>query len=186
MLKENLPKLSYQNFYVSKQESNSILIPETVRIGKSLKKLGITKDAVISLKYGKRVLINAKNTKLGELKREDFLEIVDYDPIKNILLIIGPKESKINSSNHWMIHHARDDVNAVIEIIDNALAEKLEKNLPSTKKEWPPGSLELTKEILGVARDSKKIVIKNQGIMFVGSSTNEAEDLLLKTYEDVE
>jgi len=186
MFKDNLSKLSYQNFYVSKEESNSPLIPQIVKTGKTLKKLGITKDAVVSLKYGKRVLINAKNTKLDELKREDFLEIVDFDPLKNVLLLIGPKESKIDSSNHWMIHHARDDVNAVIQIVNNSIAEKLAKKIPTTENERDPGSFELTKEILGKIRDSKKVVVRNQGVFFVGHSLIEAEEILLKTYEEIQ
>jgi len=178
---------SFQTFYASKEESNCPLMPEIVRTGKKFKDLDVLKNitgASISLKYGKRVLMNAKNSDIREIKRADLLEIVDYDPIKKVLLIMGPKEPRIESSIHWLIHHARDKVNAVIQINDGTIAEKLSKKLPTTEKEYPIGTLELAKEVLRVLRQSKKLVIKNQGLLFVGDSIEDAEKNVLETFEE--
>ena len=65
------------------------------------------------------------------------------------------------------------------------LAEKLEKKLPLTEKEYPLGTLEEAKEILRILRDSKSVIIKNQGVLFVGNSIKETEDLTLKAYEEL-
>ena len=90
---------------------------------------------------------------------------------------MGPKEPVVETSIHWMIHHARDEVNAIIQITDRQLAEKLEKILPVTEKEYSPGTLEQVKVVLKVLRNSKKVVIKNQGVLFVGGNMKEAEEL---------
>ena len=177
---------SFQTFYVSKEESNCPLIPEIVRTGKKFKDLDVLKNitgASISLKYGKRVLMNTKNTDIREIKRADLLEIVDYDPVKKVLLAIGSREPRVESSVHWLIHHARDEVNAVIQINDEHLAEKLSGKIPVTEKEYPSGTLEQAKEILRVLRTSEKVVIKNQGVLFVGNNVKDFEKNFLETFE---
>ena len=179
-MKHNL-NLGFQTFYASKGESNSPLIPEIVRTGKKLKESGIATDAIISLRYGRRVLVNAENIDIGKIKREDLLEIVDFNPVKRVLFVMGLKESDIDAPTHWMIHHARNEINAVVQINDNSWAEKLEKKLPTTK-EQPRGTFEFAKEVLKALRSSKKIVIKNRGVLFVGSDMKEVEDLVLETH----
>ena len=179
---------SFQTFYVSKEESNCPLMPKIVRTGKKFKDLDVLKDIIgasISLKYGKRVLMNAKNSDIREIKRADLLEIVDYDPVKKVLLAIGPREPRVESSVHWLIHHARDEVNAVIQINDETIAEKLSKKLPTTEKEYPVGTLELAKEVLKVLRTSNKLVIKNQGLLFIGNNIEDAEKNALEAFEEL-
>ena len=181
-MKQKIEKLGFQTFYTSREDSNSPLLPEIIKTGKNLKKLGVESDTTISLRYGRRVLINAENTSLEKIGRSDLIEIVDYDPVKNVLLAIGPKESKIDSSTHWMIHHARNEINAVVQINDSSLAEKLSNSIPTTDKEYPIGSLEFIKEVLKTLKDGEKIVIRNRGVLFTGSSIKEVENMVLETY----
>lgn len=173
----------FQTFYVSKEESNSPFVVDIVRIGKKIKENSLLKDmdVSISLKYGKRVLMNAKNSNVRKIDRKGLLELVDYDPMKKVLLAIGPNEARVESPIHWFIHHSRDEVNAAIQINDKELAEKYSKNLTVTKKDWPIGTFESIKEVLKALRNNKKIVIKNQGLLFVGENIADLEDDLLKT-----
>lgn len=186
MKDRNLPSINFQTFFASREQSNCPLIPDIVRIGKKLKEMGLLKDGtgVVSLGYGRRVLINGNEKSLGDVGRGDILEIVDYDPVKRVVLTIGEKEPNVETPVHWLIHHARDDVNAVVQINSKKLAEKLSKKLPATEKEWPSGTLELTKEILKTLRNSKSILIKNKGVLFVGTSLKEVEDIVVKTCEE--
>ena len=186
MKDKNLPNISFQTFFASREQSNCPLIPDIVRIGKKLKEMGLLKDGtgVVSLGYGRRVLINGNNVSLGDIGRGDILEIVDYDPVKRVALTIGDKEPNVETPVHWLVHHARDDVNAVVQINSKKLAKRLSKKLPATKKEWPPGTFELTKEILKTLRTGKGILIKNKGALFVGNSLKEVEDLIVKTCEE--
>ena len=83
--------------------SDIFLIPDIVKMGKTIEQHDLLKDrtGVISLGYGKRILVNANHVDLGDLKREDILEIVDYNPVKKIVLAIGQKEPCIETSVHW-------------------------------------------------------------------------------------
>jgi len=178
--------LQFQTFYVSKEETNCPLIVKAIEIGKEFEKSKFSlnlNNIIISLKYGKRVLINAYNTKISELQRKDFLEIVDYDPLKKVLLLIGSKTPNIDASVHWLIHHARAEINVVIQINDKNLSEKIENKMFTIEKKLPDGSLELTKEILKGLRKNKIISIKEKGMIFVGNDINATKNLVLKTFE---
>ena len=188
MIGETFPNLSFQTFFVSKEISKCPLISEIVQVSKKFKTIDILKEIVdisVSLRYGKRVLINAKKIDFSEIKAEDFLEIIDYDPFKKVLLVIGIKEPRIDTPNHWLIHHARNEVNAIIQIDDVKLVGQLEKKIPLTEIEYPIGTLEQTKEILRMLRNSKKILIKNQSAIFVGNSMKDAEYLVLNACEEL-
>ena len=184
MINGNLTNLNVQTLFVSKEQSICPLIPDIVRLGKKFKDLGLiegTTTAVISIKYGKRLIINGSSSNIGDIKIEDILEIVDYNPTKKIILAIGSKKPPIETPVHWLIHHTRDEVNAVIHLNSEKLAGILAKKLPTTEKEKPPEPFELAKEVLKILRTSKNLVIKNSGVLFVGNSLKKAEDSALIT-----
>ena len=178
MIGGNLTNPYFRTFYVSREESNCPLISDIIRVCKNFETIGLLENTTgaISLGYGKRIVMNGSNVNLAKLKREEILEIVDYDPIKKVVLAMGPIEPCIETPVHCIIHRAREDVNAIIQLN----SEKLFKNLPSTEKEYPPGTLELAKEILKILRTSKSVMIKNEGVLFVGTSLKETEELVLK------
>ena len=187
MINGDFANLNLQTFFVSKEQSNCPLIPDIVRLCKNFEELGLLEDvttAIISLKYGKRLLINGSSSNIGDIQIDDILEIVDYNPTKKIILAIGSKNPYIETPVHWLIHHARDDVNAVIHLNSEKLAERFVKKLPTTEKEKPPGTFELAKEVLKILRTSKNLVIKNSGVLFVGNSLKEAEDSALITLRE--
>jgi len=177
---------SFQTFFVSREQSSCPILPDMIKLGKKLKEIGISKDVkgIISLGYGKRILINGNNLDIGNIKKEDIIEVVDYDPAKKNLLVIGQNEPNIETPVHWIVISARDDVNAVVQLNDENLAVKLAKKLPSTEKEQPPGTLEQAKEVLKALRESKNIVIRNKSVFFVGASFREIEESIRKMLEE--
>jgi ribulose-5-phosphate 4-epimerase/fuculose-1-phosphate aldolase len=187
MIQEKIPNFNFQAFYVSNETCNCPLIPEIIKVNKELKTIDLLKDEInisISMKYGKRILINAKNIDINKLNTKDFLEIVDYDPLKRVLLLMGSKEPRVETPIHWLIHHARDEVKAIIQIDNKELSEKINEKIPITEKEYQKGTLEQAKEILLLLRDSKVVVIINQGVLFVGNSMKDVKNLIIKTFEE--
>ena len=175
----------FQTYYASREQSNSPVIPEIVRISKKLETLTLLENSTttISLGYGKRIVINGSNADFKNIKRDDIIEVADYDPVKKIVLALGQIEPTIDTPLHYMIHYARNDVNAIVQINNNDLVNKFSDYLPSTEKEQPDGTLEQIKEVLKTLRNSKSIILKNKGILFVGLNTKEVEDLIVKTCE---
>jgi hypothetical protein len=176
MTGENLSNIYFQTFYVSKEESNCPLIVNALKVEKNIKENNLS-DIIISQRYGKRILINSLD--IAEEKRENFLEIVDYDPIKQVLLAMGPNEPRIETPLHWFIHHARNEVNAIIQVNDIDLSEKI-KSAPKTEKDYSIASIKQIKEVLKHLRNSKKVIIKSQGAIFVGKNIDEVEKLILE------
>jgi ribulose-5-phosphate 4-epimerase/fuculose-1-phosphate aldolase len=187
MIDRNLKTLNLQTIFVSRENSNCPFISNIARLGKKLKDLEYLDNLnsfIVSIKYGKRMLINNNYTDFDKIKREDFLEIVDYNPIKKILLVIGPGEIIIETPVHWLIHHARKDVNVIFQINNVGLIEKIIKKYPITKQEQPPGTIDQAKEILKTLRTGNTIIIKNKGILFAGNNLKGVESRVLNLYEE--
>ena len=180
MYEKILPNPFLQTLFVSRETSNCPLIAEMIKLGHDLEHLGVAdKDTgILSLDYGKRLLINAKNIDVKKMQRNDVVEIVDYDPLKNIMMIIGTKDPCQETPVHWIIQKARHDINALLQIQSEALAEALQGKLPTTEKEKPTTSLDQAKEMLKTLRKGNTILIKKQGVVFAGFNLKEIQDSL--------
>ena len=182
MIRGKLTNIAFQTFFVSREISNCPQIVELIGFCKKLDELKLLKDSKVSISmaYGRRMLINAIYTNFVDIKQDDIIEIVDYDPIKNVMLAIGKKEPCIETPVHWIVQKARNDVNAVVLFNNKKIFEKLYKNLPTTENEAPSGTIDLAKEVLKKLREGKNILIKNKGALFVGVNLKEIEDFVLK------
>ncbi len=171
-----------QTFFVSRERSSCPIINELIELGKLLKEQsGIDSvNGMISFGFGKRLLCTGDKKCLSDLQRGDFLEIVDYDPVKNILLAMGSAEPSPETPTHWLVHRARADVNVIVQLEGEEILKKMKKKMLSTKNECAPGSFESTKEILKTLRKGKCIVTKNTGLFIVGGSLQQVEETMLE------
>lgn len=177
MINNTFNTTNFQTLYLSKEPSTCFLTTDIINF---IKKLGNIDNLTISHRFGKRVLINSKNTDFKKINRENFVELVDYDPFKKILLLIGKEEACLESPLHWYIHHARNDVNAVLLIKNKKYSEKKIEKKPVVDDKYPLWTIEEIKEILGALKDSKTVVIKNTGVLFAGNSLKEVGELFSK------
>ncbi len=185
MNEEKLAHNLFQTFFVSREISISPLIVDIIKFGKKLEgqKLKESKYS-ISLSYGKRLLINARDVDIKQMKQQDIVEIVDFDPIKNIALTIGKKYPCIKTPVHWIVQKARHDVNAIVEITSEKLYQVCCDHLPVIEKK-PCGTIDRAKAVLKTLRDSKNICIKDEGILLVGVHLKEIEDSLAKITREI-
>ena len=186
MKKEKIESLPIQVFFSSKEETNCPLVVDLLKIAKNLKQKNILKkdtDATISFTYGKRILINSFVQDYSKIKKEELIEIVDYDPIKNNLLVIGKADQKIETTLHFMIHHARKEIKIVVQIKDKKLLEKT-KNITVLDDRLPINSIDFIKEVLKTFRDNKILGIKNNGILIISKNQEEFEEILKKYLEE--
>jgi hypothetical protein len=177
-----LPSPVLQTVFVSRETSNCPLISEMIKIGKKLEEIGLAdkETGIVSLNYGKRLLINA-NINIKKMNQQDIVEIVDYDPLKNVMMVIGSKDPCLETPVHWIVQKARYDINALLQINSITLFERLKGTLPTTENETKPITLDRAKDILKTLRTGKTILIKNEGILFVGINITEIQDALLNS-----
>ena len=174
----------FQSIKLTNEISNFKLIPFMIEfIDKLNKKINFenNEDVIISIKYGKRIVINCKNSNLKKLRAEDFIEIIDYNPIKKILLTIGPNEPDFNMTLHWIILNARKEKNVLVQLISNSIMNELIKN---NKKQIENNSLEISKDILIKFRTSNIAFLRNYGIFIIGNNLNEVDNIILKMIEE--
>jgi hypothetical protein len=184
MIRGGFRNIGFQTFYVSREKSNCPFIPEIIKVFKNLKELEIIGEKaslVFSHRYGKRILINSEVEDLSNIKHEELIEIVDYDPLKNNLLILGPGEPRLEIPVHWMIQHARCEINVIIQLNEKSLVEKISDKVTTTQHIFPVGSIEQIKDVLKNLSNSKIVVVKNQSVIFVGKSLEEVKNLIIKT-----
>ena len=179
-IENNLQGLFFQTFYVSKEESNCPLIADILRLSKKLQNIN---NASISHRYGKRVLINNSDIKPEKTKKEDFLEIVDYNPFKKTIMVMGKNKPAKDAPLHWFIINYREEINAVVLIKDKGYMQKFEDKIPIAEKNLPIWSIEKIKEIMKLLSDNKKIYLKNSGVLYVGKSLKEIEDIVSNDIE---
>ena len=121
----------FQTIKISNEISNYTLIPTIIQFIYNLnKKLNfkMDEDIIISIKHGKRIVINCKNSDLNNMKPEDFIEIVDYNPVKKIFLSIGPNHPDFYMTFHWLVQNARKEINILVQLKSNLLINKINKN----------------------------------------------------------
>ncbi len=157
-----------KTFFISREEIRNPLIEEMKTVGRIIKEKKLVEKTYgnISIRYGKRMIITATNADLGNLKNEDFVEVVDYNPFTNIALAIGLKNPSIETPMHWLIYR-KPDINAIIHV------HKLYENVP-TAKYAPPGSVELAMEALKALKNSNLINLEKHGSVAVGIDLKKA------------
>jgi hypothetical protein len=188
MKRGTIPDTIFQTFHISKEKTNCPLIPELIRISKKLKEKKILSDdssLIISFRYGKRILINGNVEDYSKMRQDELFEVADYDPVKNVLMIIGPGEPRLETPVHYMIHHARKEVNAIIQINNSEFYKKIKQKYPIAEDNYAVGSLEYIKEVLKKLHYSKIIILKNQGILIIGETYKKVEESAYKLIEEI-
>ena len=177
MTEKTLPSPPLQVLFVSRETSKSPLFGELVKIGHLLERHGVSthETGIMSYDYGRRLINTAKNIDVKQMTQADIVEIADYDPLKNIMLVIGTKEPPQDAAVHWIIQKARHDINILLQLKSPTLVTKLKGTLPSTEKETPPGTLDRAKELLTTLRQGKTILIQRDEILFAGINIQELE-----------
>ncbi len=170
---------SFQSIKISNEITNFMIIPDIIELIKKLnEKLNfkIDEDIIISIKYGKRIVINCENSNLKKIQIDDFIEIADYNPVKKLFLIIGKHEPDFNMTFHWIIQNARREKNVLIQ---------LKTNLLTNEKKIKDDSIEIAKDILLKFRDSNIVFTEKYGIFIIGNSLNEIQNIINKLIEEV-
>ena len=176
---------SFQSIKISNEITNFMIIPDIIELIKKLnEKLNfkIDEDIIISIKYGKRIVINCENSNLKKIQLDDFIEIADYNPVKKLFLIIGKHEPDFNMTFHWIIQNARREINILVQLKNNLLINKKKFN---NEKKIKDDSIEIAKDILLKFRDSNIVFTEKYGIFIIGNSLNEIQNIINKLIEEV-
>lgn len=168
----------FEVFYASKEDSNCPLIPLVIKTGREIEEQKKDVDIIFSVRYGGRMLSNTIVDSFENINIKDFFEIIDYDPVKKVLLTIGTSKPTQDIPVHWIIQHARKDIHAIVQI--NSYDKLNKYNYPVVEKKQD--ILEMAKNILKELRENNIIKIEEKGLIFTGKSVELIKNDILKTF----
>lgn len=162
-----------RTLFLSREEVRNPLVDEIKRAGRIVKEKGLVEGTYgnISARYGKRIVITAANSDLGNLSNDDIVEVVDYNPATDTAMVIGLKEPSKETPMHWLIYR-REGINAAIHV------HRTFEEAPSTEKYAKEGTLELAMEAIKALRNSKIANLMGHGSIAVGVNMEEALKVL--------
>jgi len=125
----------------------------------------------ISFRKGDAFQITKSGAVLNEIQKKDF---VAPDPKNN-----PSTETKL----HAFIYEQRPEIHWIIHLHDSVVLKKGETlHLPITKEEKPFGTQALVDEVGKILGKHPYILMKNHGIIALGSSLDETLDLIIKIH----
>ena len=175
MSKPLFPHDSLQTFFVSRELSTSPIINSLLEgINKISKEISQENPlAMISIGFGKRVVVTAEQTPLQTIQMEHLIEIVDYDAFKQVLLIIGKKEPSQEAAVHWMIHHAKNEIGAIVNLKIDEENEKISDNIPQLNANIYGSILDRSTILLKALQNNQIICLEGEGILLTGRTISE-------------
>ncbi|MFO8078023.1 MAG: hypothetical protein R6U21_05225 [Thermoplasmatota archaeon] len=135
---------------VSKEGSNCPLIPMLIEICQIAKEELNCPDSLFlpSAVFGKRVAIASSFTKVEKLHRDDVVELIDYNPVSNTLLYLGPNIPSNDVAVHWIVHHAKKEIQVMIQIKNISYKNEMKQRVPQVTTDEKEDALEKAKKWL--------------------------------------
>ena len=176
-----LPPDQLQIFFASHELPSNPLVNEIIKAGKTIaeKTDGDQTQGIISLGFGKRIIATADTTNFSSIEQEHLIEIVDYDAYKKILLIMGKKEPIPAIAINWMLHHAKQEIGAIV-LIENIKKTTLNKNIQTIDTQPHSTILNQVKTLLNALQKNSILQLENQGILITGRTISDIQHQLTK------
>ncbi len=135
---------------VSKEESNCPLIPMLIEICQIAKEELNCPDSLFlpSIIFGKRVVIAASFTKVEKLHRDDVVELIDYNPVSNTLLYLGPNVPSNDVAVHWIVHHAKKEIQVMVQMKNISFKSEMKQKVTQVTINEKKSALEKAKKWL--------------------------------------
>jgi hypothetical protein len=166
-----------RTFFVSRELSTSPIITTLLEEISTIAKETSEENplAMISIGIGKRVVTTAEQTPIQSIQHEQLVEIVDYDAFKQILLVIGKKEPSQEAAVHWMIHHAKNEIGAIVLLAITDENDKIPNKIPHVKVKPYRPVLDRAKIILKTLQNHQILYLEGEGILFTGRTISEIQ-----------
>lgn len=171
-------------------EDNSIKRPHAIRIedvikehvqefidnGKLIDKngLAIGSGGNMSVRVLGGILITSTGSMLSDLRPDEivFVGAANSDAV----YFTGSKKPSSETITHWMIYQKNPGVKAISHV---NTGPKNSKNITVSEREIPYGTKELGDDIAMLLQKADVVMMKNHGLMAIGSSLAEATRLVI-------
>jgi ribulose-5-phosphate 4-epimerase/fuculose-1-phosphate aldolase len=130
-----------------------------------------------SVRSEKKFYVSSGPEVKGIMKSADFVEIVDYDPVRNSALALGSLRPSSDLPLHWFVYRTFPHINGIL-IIDLALADKVidKLGIESTLREIKVLRPDVVMEMLPLFRNRTCVNLNDKGMVFIESSLEKLMD----------
>jgi ribulose-5-phosphate 4-epimerase/fuculose-1-phosphate aldolase len=178
---DELLPTGFSSFFMSSRPSTSKFAREIIDCNRSLGdaiNYGIVRS--ISTKYGHRFMITCAGSSGAELSADNVVEVADYDPIRNTMMLLGTNEPNLDAPLHWLIYKGLPNINGVARIYDESMMQNSE--LLKTKRNIKHINFETSLEVLEMLKKSNCIVMGNLGLVVIGKSLKEVANTIINIH----
>jgi L-fuculose-phosphate aldolase len=183
---------SFETTFISNKTPIDPRVHKLILWGKKLSLIGLTPTypygaaGNFSIRTSLGFIITATGKDIGKLKEEDFVEVRNCSIDNRELTAIGKYKPSSESMMHCAIFGEREEVKVIMHVHDEyAVKNCKELGLRCTEEEKPSGSVGLLNEVIKVLGDHDYIVIKNHGIISLGSTVEEAGERIMVVRERI-
>jgi len=140
----------------------------------------------IRINHSSFLITGSATGNLKKLNENHYVQVNEYDFMKNSLTCTGPIEASSESLSHAVIYECSPDINAVIHIHNMGIWNKYINKIPTTKTNVSYGTPEMANEIKRLFKETNVGIKKNiimgghqEGVITFGRSLDEAGRILL-------
>ena len=131
--------------------------------------------AQISLRTGRSFIMLAEAKKITDIKREDLIEVADYDPARHAAIYMGKAQPGQFLTLLWFLYRACSDVGAIV-ILPAPEGRELPLVVPSLEYETPQACL----ASLPFFRSHRAARVSGEEAVYLLKSLDELGPLLVK------
>lgn len=176
----------FNTVFIEKNIPENSIIKKLIFWGRKLALLGLTPAyetgaaGNLSFRTENGYIVTAAGSNLGELKEEDFVEVRSCSFDNKEITAIGVKDPTSETMLHCAIYAKRPEVKVIFHVHDDYAVNRCDEfGLKCTANEAPYGSKELVDEVIKIIGDNDYIVMKNHGIISLGSTFDEAGERII-------
>lgn len=129
----------------------------------------------VSSRTGSGFFINTAYFDINNFNKDYIIEVIDFDPVRNNLMVIGNDPPASDTALHWFIYRGLPWINGAIKIDNSEILDDFpDSSYPSL--ELSEGTLDTDSAlmILKSAKTAEITVLKGQGVFVVGKTLSEA------------
>ena len=130
-----------------------------------------------SIRTGNGFFINTANFNIESFHRDNIVEVIDFDPVRNNMMLIGNEPPAPDAALHWFIYRGRQDINGIINIENSTFSKQLSATgVPKVETNAPILDLETAFQILKTVRSSTITLLDKSNILVLDRTLKDAYD----------
>jgi L-fuculose-phosphate aldolase len=138
--------------------------------------LSVGSGGNLSIKVPGGILVTSTGSALDNLHDYEIIFVAAAN--RENVYFFGPKGPSSESINHWTIYEEMPDVKAIAHV---NVGPREDRNIPSTLKEIPYGTIELGLGMIPLLRKANVVFLKDHGVVTTGQSLTKATNLLIES-----